>query len=91
MKQKFSKFIAILFLMSQLFLFESCKTLFVKDPQKAAVKKQKKEIKEEQKVYNATLKSHFRHQDKATRRRMKKKYRALHKKNKKEKKGWKCQ
>ena len=91
MKFKFCKFIALLFLVSQLFFLESCKTLFVKDPQKAIRKQEKKDIKRAQKSYNEAMKSHYSHQDRKTQRRMKKKYRALHKQSKKKKSEWKCQ
>ena len=90
MNYKCCKFIALLFIVSQLFFLEGCKTIFVKDPQKAARKQQKKTIKEVQKNYNETLKKHYKNQDKATQRRMKKKYKKLNKQSKKKKSDWKC-
>jgi hypothetical protein len=91
MKLKFYKFI-ILFLVGSILLISSgCRTLFVKDPSRAAHKKEKRELKETQKVYNKEVKAHYKSQGKNTEKRMKKNYRNATKKDKKKKKSyWRC-
>lgn len=90
MKIKYCKFIFLLFIIGQLVLMTGCKTLFVKDPQKAVRKQQQKETRKTQRSYNKSLKTHFYLQDKKTQRRMKKKYKKLDKKARMKKSGSKC-
>jgi len=92
---KFRKFIAILLILGLVIYFQSCKTIFVNNPEKKALKKQEKEDKEFAKSYSKARKDHYEIQDKETRRRMEKNLKKIKrqekKKNKKKKKSkWDC-
>ena len=90
MNLKFCKFIALILLLGNLILLGSCRTLFVNNPEKKAATAQKKEEREFQKNYNAIVKAHYKHQDKKTRKRMKKNLRKANKNKEKKKDGWEC-
>jgi hypothetical protein len=91
MKLKFYKFIILFIFGTSLVMFTGCKALFVKDPAKAAHKKEKRELKETQKSYSKAVKAHYKSQDNNTEKRMKKNYRKVSKKDKKKKKSyWRC-
>lgn len=92
MSIKFIKFMVLLFILSHLFVFTGCKSIFVNDPAKVAAKQEKKGLKETQKSYRKAVKAHYKSQDGNTEKRMKKSYRKATKKlkKKKTKSHWRC-
>ncbi len=85
MRMKFCKFIAFVLLCFQLILFQGCKTLFVNDPEKKAVKQQKKEDQEFNKAYAKIRKAHYKNPTRDTRKRMDKSMKKAKKRNKSKK------
>jgi len=93
MRLKFTKFILLFFILTHSFMFSGCRSVFVKDPARAAAKKERKGLKETQKEYSKAVKSHYKNQDGATEKRMKKSYKKATKKEKRKKKNksyWRC-
>jgi ClpP class serine protease len=69
-----------------------CNILRFKNPEKKALKQQKKENEKLKKAYQADVKDHYKKQTKETRKRMNKNLNKVHKdfKRKKGKSKWKC-
>lgn len=92
MRMKFCKFTVLLLLCSNLFFIQACKTVFVNDPEKKAMKQKQAQDKEFEKAYAKVRKQHYKNQSKDTRKRMNKNLKKAKKRNKtkKTKSGWDC-